>query len=90
MQDCDIEESEFELQSRSYIYFLSNNPLERYEKPYPPLPRPICLVGRVFAIAQGDRGSIQGRVIPKTQKVVLGASLLNTQHYMVRIKGKVE
>ena len=35
-------------------------------------------------------GSIPGRVIPKTQKMVLDASLLNTQHYKVRIKGKVE
>ena len=35
-------------------------------------------------------GSIPGRVIPKTQKLVLDASLLNTQHYKVRIKGKVE
>ena len=35
-------------------------------------------------------GSISGRVIPKTLKMVLGASLLNTQHYKVRIKGKVE
>ena len=31
-----------------------------------------------------------GRVIPKTQKMVLDASLLNTQHYKVRFKGKVE
>ena len=31
-----------------------------------------------------------GRVIPKTQKMVLDASLLKTQHYKVRIKGKVE
>ena len=37
-----------------------------------------------------DQGSIPGRVIPKTQKMVLGAALLNTQHYKVRIKGKVE
>ena len=41
---------------------------------------------RVFANGQGDLGSI----IPKTQKMVLDASLLNTQHYKVRIKGKVE
>ena len=33
---------------------------------------------------------IPGRVIPKTQKMVLDASLLSTQHYKVRIKGKVE
>ena len=38
----------------------------------------------------GDRGSIAGRVIPKSQKMVLDAALLNTQHYKVRIKVKVE
>ena len=31
-----------------------------------------------------------GRVIPKTLKMVLDTSLLNTQHYKVRIKGKLE
>ena len=45
---------------------------------------------RVFANGPGVLGSIPGRVIPKTQKMVLDASLLNTQHYKVRIKGKVE
>ena len=45
---------------------------------------------RVFANSPEDRGSIPGRVIPKTQKMVLDASLPNTQHYEVRIKGKVE
>ena len=45
---------------------------------------------RVFANGPGDQGSVPGLVIPKTQKVVLEASLLNTQHYKVRIKGKVE
>ena len=45
---------------------------------------------RVFANDPGDLGSIPGRVIPKTQKMVLDAALLNTQHYKVRIKGKVE
>ena len=45
---------------------------------------------RVFANGPGDPGSIPGRVIPKTQKMVLDASLLNTQRYKVRIKGKVE
>ena len=38
----------------------------------------------------GDLGSIPGRVTPKTLKMVLDASLLNTQHYKVQIKGKVE
>ena len=47
-------------------------------------------MSRVFTNGPGDRGSIPGRVIPKTQKMVLYAALLNTQHYKVRIKGKVE
>ena len=49
-----------------------------------------CLVGRVFANGPGDLGSIPGRVIPKTSKMVLDTSLLNTQPNKVRIKGKVE
>ena len=44
---------------------------------------------RVFANGPGDLGSISGQVMPKTQKMVLDASLLITQHYEVRIKGKV-
>ena len=50
--------------------------------------RLIGLVGRVFANDPGDLGSI--RVIPKTLKMLLDTSLLNTQQYKVRIKGKVE
>ena len=45
---------------------------------------------RVFANGPGDLGSIPGRVIPKTLKIVLDTTLLNTQHYKVRFKGKVE
>ena len=45
---------------------------------------------RVFTNGAGDLGSIPGRVIPKTQKMVLDTSLLNTQQYKVGIKGKVE
>ena len=47
-------------------------------------------MGRVFTNGTGDRGSILSRVIPKTQKMELDISLLNTQHYKVCIKGKVE
>ena len=43
---------------------------------------------RVFANGLGDLGSLSGRVIPKTRKMVLDASVLNTQHYKVRIKRK--
>ena len=50
----------------------------------------IGLVGRVFANSPGDLGSIPGCVILKTFKMVLDTSLLNTQQYKVRIKGKVE
>ena len=35
----------------------------------------------------GRQGSVPGRVIPKIQKMVLDVSLLNTQHYKVRIMG---
>ena len=47
---------------------------------------PLGRMDRVIACDSGDRGSIPGWVISKTQKVVLVASL----HYKVRIKGKVE
>ena len=47
-------------------------------------------MSRVFANGSGDRGSIPGEVIAKTQKMVLDATLLNSQHYKVRKKGKVE
>ena len=49
------------------------------------------LIGLVFANGPGDLGdlgSIPGRVIPKTLKMVHDTSLLKTQQYKVRIKGK--
>ena len=50
----------------------------------------IGLMSRVFANGPGNQGSIPGWVIPNTQKMVFDTALLNTQHYKVRIKGKVE
>ena len=50
----------------------------------------IGLMGRGFANGLGDLGSIPGRIIPKTRKMILDTALLNTQQYKVRIKGKVE
>ena len=47
-------------------------------------------MGRVFANGPADLGSIPSHVIPKTLKMVIDTSLLNTQQYKVRIKGKVE
>ena len=58
-----------------YVYFLYGGSLEGI---------------RVFANGPGDLGSIPGRVIPKTLKMELDTTLLNTQHYKVRFKGKVE
>ena len=46
-------------------------------------------MSRVFANGPGDVGSIPGRVIPKTLKLVLDTALLNTRQYKVRIKDKV-
>ena len=45
----------------------------------------IGLLGRVFTNGLRDRGSI-----PKTQKMVLDISLLNTEHHKICIKGKVK
>ena len=42
-----------------------------------------------FANGSGDWDSVPGRVIQKTQNMVLYTYLLNTQHYKVGIKGKV-
>ena len=44
----------------------------------------------MFVNGPGDLGSIPGHVIPKTLKMVLDTSLLNTQQYKVRIGGKVK
>ena len=52
--------------------------------------RSIGLAVWVYAKGPGDRGSIPDLVMPKTKKMVLDASLLNTQHYKVLIKSKVE
>ena len=50
----------------------------------------IVLVGKVFTNGLGDLGSIIGHVIPKTLKMLIDTSLLNTKQYKVWIKGKVE
>ena len=52
--------------------------------------RLIGLEGRVLANGPRDLGLNPGRVIPKTLRMLLDISLLNTQHYEVDIKGKVE
>ena len=50
----------------------------------------LCSLDQISRVFVNGPGSIPGRVIPKTQKMVLDAALLNIQCYKVRIKGKVE
>ena len=50
--------------------------------------RMLGIMVRVLANGPGDQRSIQGLVIPKTQKMVLDGSLLDTQPNKIRIKGK--
>ena len=47
-------------------------------------------MSRVFANGPEDLRTIPGWVIPKTQKMVLDAAFLYTQHYKVSMKGKFE
>ena len=42
-----------------------------------------CYMHATLANGPRDQGSIQARVIAKTQKMELDATLLNTQHYKV-------
>ena len=68
------------------FFFVSDLKIVYYNNYY----RFIGLVGREFTNGPGDLGSIPGLFIPKTLKMVLDTSLLKTQQYKVRIKGKVE
>ena len=45
---------------------------------------------RVFAYDLGDWGSIPGLVFSKIKKIVLDATLLQTQHYGSRISGAIQ
>ncbi len=49
---------------------------------------PISLMSRVFANGPGDWSQVKS--YQRLKKMVLDATLLSTQHYKVRIKGKVE
>ena len=48
----------------------------------------VCVYEGIGTLAQRLECSIPGRVIPKTLKMELDTTLLNTQHYKVRFKGK--
>ena len=47
-------------------------------------------MSRIFTNGPADRVSIAGRVIPKTQKMVLDAALFSTEHNKVDIKSKMK
>ena len=64
-------------------------PLLFFPKQFVAYNRAVGLTSRVFVNGPGDRGSIPRRVIPKIQKMVLDAALINTQNDKVRIKGEV-
>ena len=48
----------------------------------------IGIMVRVLPSSSGDQGSIPGRVLAMVHIMLLDASLLNSQYYKVRIKGK--
>ena len=74
MEDCVLKVSEFKLQLHYYIHFQINS-----------------LKKGMNSLVHWPCGYIHpDRVIPKTQKMVLDASLLNTQSYKVGINGNVE
>ena len=77
--------------SRLYvIYSYHLHLLKNYEVLSFQYNRLIGPVGRVFANDPGDLCSIPGRVLPKTFKMVLDTSLINTRQYKVRIEDKVK
>ncbi len=67
-----------------FFSFLIVNHVQHYLSPF------IDQMNRVFSNGSEDQGSIPSRAVPKAQKMLLDAALLNTQHYKVCIKGKVE
>ena len=64
-----------------WLFFLIGEHCNHYEKIF------FIIMVRVFTNGPGNQVSIPGRVIPKTQKMVLDVALLHTQHYKVWIKG---
>ena len=68
--------------STTYKFLLQLFPSLHFEQKF------IGLVGTVLANGPGDLGSILGRIIPKTLKMVLDTSLLNTSNirYVSRVK----
>ena len=71
----------------SFIVFHANNDFI-FSTKFLILLIPPWQYSRVFTNGPGDLGSIPGRVIPKTFKIALDTSLLNTQQYKVSINLK--
>ena len=63
------------------ILFWANLPQHLYSILLPDIDTMV----RVFANGPGDLGSIPGWVRPKTQKMLLDGTFLNTHHYKVQI-----
>ena len=61
---------------RFFEFHIARIPLKRYAYNYS---SSNYGSSRVFAVGPGDRGSIPGWVLPKTQKMVLDAALLSIQ-----------
>ena len=60
-----------------------------HDIPQPKIFGSLCIVMvRVFANGQGDSGFNPASRHTKASKMVFDASLLNTLHYNIRIKGK--
>ena len=87
----DIDQPLVSLQSLSYLFPLNmSNVFIQVTNGNLSLTIIISLMSKVFANGSRDRGSIPGQVISKDSKILIAAALLNTQHYKVRIKSKVE
>ena len=81
---------EFSVMFVSYLSLLTKLSLAQGHKYHSSILTIDRAIGQMFANGLRDRSSIQGRIIPKTHKMVLDTALLKTQHYTVRSKGKVE
>ena len=76
----------FNIYVHIYIYILKNIVIQSKEFNM----KESRQVGRVFTNYLGSLRLILGCVLPKTLRMVLNISLLNTQQYKVHIESKVE
>ena len=93
LTDCFVVSQRFNVARRNRYFKLRSKPRRLYGNRLS-YTRAIVILslseGIFYVYDSGDLASVPGCVIPKTLKMVLNASLLNTQQCKVRIKGKVE